>query len=131
MSKKWPEHSGPEGSLVPIEFSNIPFEPKRVFYVYGVPKNQVRGMHAHYTTQQVLTCVRGQIKVVLDDGTNKRDTILNEGESIFVDRMVWDSQTFLTEDSMLLSICSSAYNIDDYILDYDKFKKLAQLQQIY
>jgi dTDP-4-dehydrorhamnose 3,5-epimerase-like enzyme len=124
MSKKWPEYSGPEGSLVPIEFADIPFEPKRVFYVYGAPQNQVRGMHAHHTTQQVLTCLRGKIKVGLDDGKNVTETTLNENESIFVDQMIWDSQIFLTEDTILMSICSSAYDLDDYILDYSTFKKL-------
>ena len=129
MSSKWPKYSGPEGALIPIEFSEIPFEPKRVFYVYGVPKDQVRGMHAHHTTQQVLTCLRGQITVRLDDGEEVTHTTLSQNENIFVDKMVWDSQLFMTDDSILMSICSTEYNIDDYILDYQLFRELIGKKQ--
>ena len=83
-------------------------------------------MHAHRTTQQVLTCLRGQIKVRLDDGEEVAHTTLNQNERIFVDKMVWDSQCFMTDDSILMSICSTSYDIDDYILDYQIFRKLTE-----
>tara|TARA_R110000824_G_scaffold32871_2_gene105935 strand:- start:3317 stop:3703 length:387 start_codon:yes stop_codon:yes gene_type:complete len=124
MSGSWPTFKDPDGILVPIEFDSLPFEPKRIFYVLGVPKGEERGMHAHYNTQQILTCLRGKILVKLHDGTTSLVYELRPNEWIFVDKMIWDSQVFLTGDDVLMSMCSTKYNKSDYIEDFAKFKQI-------
>lgn len=113
-----------DGVLVPIEFNKLPFEPKRIFYVCDVPKGEERGNHAHYETQQILICLKGMIQVKLHDGFNLSKHLLIADEFIFVDKMIWDSQVFLSGDDILLSICSTSYDKSDYIEDFDQFISL-------
>lgn len=124
MSKKFKIFSEPKGGdLIPIEFFDLPFKPKRVFTVTNVPKDDIRGQHAHYKTEQILICVNGSILVGLDDGKNKKEIILNKGDSILVKKMVWDWQKFLTGSDVLLVICSTKYKKSDYIEDLSEFYK--------
>jgi len=110
------------GSLLPINLKEIPFDVKRVFTIYNVPKNTVRGEHAHHQTKQYLVCVKGIIKVMLESGENEiTETILKKGDSIFIDKLVWDSQQFLTDDDVMLVFANTEYNFEDYILDKNKF----------
>tara|TARA_E500000318_G_C3531266_1_gene200620 strand:- start:24 stop:401 length:378 start_codon:yes stop_codon:yes gene_type:complete len=110
------------GSLLPINLKEIPFDVKRVFTVYNVPKDTVRGDHAHYKTKQYLICVKGMIKVILESGEKETtETILKKGDSIFIDKLVWDSQQFLTDDDVMLVFANTEYNFEDYILDKNKF----------
>jgi len=113
-----------KGLLVPIEFKNLPFEPKRIFFVTNVPKNVERGNHAHYSTQQILICIKGKIEVKLYDGKIRKSIIINEGESVFVDKFIWDSQIFLTGNDTLLVLCSTEYDINDYIFDIENLEKM-------
>jgi len=113
-----------DGSLLPVEFSSIKFVPRRIFMINDVPKGVIRGNHAHYETEQLLICTKGEILVFLDDGSKKTETILREGESIYVDKLVWDYQQFLTGNEMLTVICSTEYNAKDYINDIREFYKI-------
>jgi dTDP-4-dehydrorhamnose 3,5-epimerase-like enzyme len=113
-----------DGILIPIEFDSLPFIPKRIFIVKNVPICEERGNHAHYETQQILVCLKGKIEVKLYDGQSVSNYVLNEGESIFIDKMIWDSQIFHTGDDVLLSICSTEYNPMDYINNLDEFNDL-------
>jgi len=110
-----------EGILVPIEFSDLPFEPKRIFYVCDVPKGEERGNHAHFETQQLLMCLQGSILVKIHDGKDLKEYRLIPNQSILVERMIWDSQVFETDRDVLLSICSTSYNKSDYIEDFEDF----------
>lgn len=114
----------PKGILCPIEFDTLPFGPKRIFYVINVPAGIERGNHAHHTTQQLLICLQGQIEVKLFDGSHTQITTLNSSESIYVPAMIWDSQTFLTGNDVLLSLASTKYDPNDYINDRNEFIKL-------
>jgi len=118
MYTSWEAFEDPDGILVPIEFEKLPFTPQRIFYVYGIPEDEERGNHAHYKTQQVLICIKGKILVKLHDGKKFESIILKPNKSVFIDKMVWDSQVFLTGDDMLMSICSTAYDKKDYIEDF-------------
>jgi dTDP-4-dehydrorhamnose 3,5-epimerase-like enzyme len=124
MSGIWPTFNEPEGVLVPIEFNNLSFEPKRVFYVVNVPKQEERGMHAHYETQQILTCLQGEILVRLHDGSSLQEYRLRPNEWILVDKMIWDSQVFITGNDILMSMCSTAYDKDDYIECFEEFLRI-------
>ena len=114
------------GNLVPIESNyDIPFPMKRIFHVYGVRDTDVRGQHAHYTTKQLLICVSGKIEVLCDDGENSRKYLLESPQQgLLIPEMIWDEQRYLSEDSVLLVIANTKYELDDYIHDYDKFKTL-------
>jgi dTDP-4-dehydrorhamnose 3,5-epimerase-like enzyme len=112
------------GNLLPIEFGDLPFIPKRIFVVNNVPKGSVRGNHSHFETVQILICISGEIEVTLHDGFTEKKNIIYEGEYILVKNLVWDSQKFLSDNSVLLVICSTEYNVEDYIFNFNDFLKI-------
>lgn len=114
------------GYLFPVEIDSIPFDVKRVFTVYGVPVGTVRGGHAHFKTKQYLFCARGKIEVYLDNGTGEESTVLLEGESIFIDNLVWDSQRFLTENDIMIVFSNTHYDSNDYITTKEKFYSIVR-----
>ena len=109
------------GYLLPIDLDMFDFQPKRIFVVNGVPVGSVRGNHSHYKTKQYLICTRGSVNVMLDDGTTTKTITLTQNESVLIPELVWDSQEFLTENAEILVVCSTKYDINDYILTYDEF----------
>lgn len=113
-----------KGTLSVLEFDGLPFVPKRMFYVSGVPAGEVRGCHAHYVTEQYLICVQGQILVELYDGQTSYNELLFPGHAVMVPRMIWDQQMFITGDDVMLAVCSTSYNPRDYIEDIEEFRRL-------
>lgn len=115
-----------EGSLVPIESGlSIPFKIKRVFYVFDVHDQKDRGEHSHHKTEQVLICLSGKVKVLCDDGTDKKEWILDKpNEGLYIPNLIWDEQIYLTSDSVLLVLANTNYDSSDYIESYDEFKRL-------
>jgi len=115
-----------EGSLVPLESGlSIPFEIKRVFYVFGVHDQKDRGEHRHYKTEQVLICLSGRVRVLCDDGKNRKEWTLDKpNQALYIPNLIWDEQTYLSPDSVLLVLANTKYDELDYIVDYDEFKKL-------
>ena len=109
------------GSLLPIEFDSLPFIPKRVFIVNNVPLNDIRGEHSHYKTKQLIVCTNGIVKVLLDDGLTKYEYTLYKNQTILINEMVWDAQQFLTPDAEIVVLCSTNYDVNDYIIDYNEF----------
>jgi hypothetical protein len=116
----------PDGNLVPIESNyDVPFPIKRVFYVYGVKDQNDRGKHAHYKTKQVLICVHGKVEVLVDDGKKQQKYLLESPQqALYIPEMIWDEQVYLTEDTVLLVFSNTKYNPEDYIDDFNEFKKL-------
>jgi len=112
------------GSLLPIEFNNLPFDPKRIFIVNKVPKGIVRGNHSHHKTKQLIICINGSVDVILHDGVDETSYHLNKNETILIPELIWDSQRFLEDDSEILVLCSTTYDLNDYILDFEEFKKI-------
>lgn len=112
------------GSLIPLEFTELPFIPKRIFIVNGVPINMVRGNHSHFITKQYLICINGSVEVILNDGEIENIFTLKKGESILIPELIWDSQRFIEEDSEIMVLCSTNYDIKDYIFNFDDFKKI-------
>ena len=115
-----------DGSLIAIESNDsIPFEVKRIFYVSGVETLAQRGQHAHYKTEQVLICLRGKITVRLHDGKNGRKyTLDNPTKGLYIPNGIWDAQVYHTDDTILLSLCSTLYDKEDYLEDFKEFQKL-------
>lgn len=114
------------GSLAAAEFAELPFEPRRVFVVYDVPSESVRGEHAHKTCAQFLVCLRGSVRCLVDDGSARADVQLSSPDvGIFVPPMIWGTQWNYSRDAILLVLASHPYDADDYIRDYEEF--LAEL----
>ena len=115
-----------EGSLVPIESGlSIPFKIKRVFYVFEVHDQKDRGEHSHYKTEQVLICLNGKVKVLCDDGKNRKKWVLDKpNQALYIPNLIWDEQIYLTSGSVLLVLANTNYDPSDYIEDYDEFKRL-------
>lgn len=111
------------GSLTFVEAGNhIPFDIKRVFYLYDVPTAEGRGAHAHKTLHQFLICLSGSFDVHLDDGITKCDVHLNRPwQGLHVPPMIWASEVNFDPGSVCLVLASMHYDELDYIRDYDAF----------
>ncbi|MBR3660493.1 MAG: WxcM-like domain-containing protein [Bacilli bacterium] len=111
------------GSLTPIEYpDNIPFEIKRVYYIYNVAKDLVRGHHSHKKLHQVLIAVKGSVKISVKHHYGQQEYILNDPSvGLYIGPNVWREMSDFSEDAVLLVLASDVYNADDYIRDYDEF----------
>lgn len=111
------------GSLIAFEENhNVPFDVKRVFYIYGTQEGIPRGQHSHYNTKQLLVAVNGGCKVTLDDGTKKQTYTLNKPNvGLFQDKLVWGTMHDFSEDCILMVFANTYYDENDYIRSYDKF----------
>lgn len=104
---------------------DIPFEIKRIFYIYGSDKNVIRGQHANRESEFVLINVAGQSKVKVKDGKgNEAVYSLNRPHTgIYLPRMVWKDMYEFSDDSVLLCLASTHYDDKEYIRDYEEFVK--------
>jgi len=111
------------GSLTFAEIGKtLPFVPKRYFFVFDVPSSEVRGAHAHYECHQFLVCIRGSCSVVVDDGQNRAEVILNHPNlGLHVSPRVWAIEYKYSQDAVLMVLASEVYKSEDYIRDYDSF----------
>lgn len=111
------------GLLTVIEGNDsIPFDIKRVFYIYGTLPEVRRGYHAHYKTRQALVCVSGKCKVYLDNTRRKTDVTLNSPTKILIlEPNDWHEMYDFSDDCVLLVLASHLYDEADYIRDYSKF----------
>lgn len=116
------------GQLIAIESGiHIPFEIKRVFYIYGTQPNVPRGQHSHNITKQYLIAVHGSCKVTLDDGVTKETHVLNQPNvGLFQDAMVWGTMHNFSPDCVLLVLANEHYDDADYIRSYDEFKRVVE-----
>ena len=117
------------GHLVVVEGSkDIPFEIKRIFYIYGSDANVVRGQHANRKSEFVLLNVAGSCKVkVLDGKGNEAVFILNRPHTgIYLPTMIWKDMYDFSEDSVLLVLASEHYDAEEYIRDYDRFVEVVE-----
>ena len=117
------------GSLVAVEsHQTVPFEIKRVFYIFNTLEGVTRGMHAHLAVKQVMLCVTGSCKILLDDGFSRESVILDSPtKGLFLESLIWREMSEFSPDCVLLVIASEHYNEDEYIRNYDNFKKSMQL----
>jgi len=113
------------GQLVAIEDNKqVPFDIKRVYYIYGTAKGVVRGFHAHKELNQVAMCVSGSCKMLLDNGVSKSTVLLdNASKGIEIPPMIWHEMHDFSEDCVLLVLASEHYDEADYIRDYKEFKR--------
>ena len=103
---------------------HLPFIPRRYFVIYDVPSIEVRGEHAHREQHQFLVCLKGSCSVVLDDGKNRNEVVLDRPDlGLYLPPMVWGIQYKYTPEAILMVLVSDVYDADDYIRDYDLFIK--------
>lgn len=117
------QHGDERGQLVALEeFNDIPFSIKRVYYMYQTGKGVRRGFHAHKSLEQILICVHGSCKILLDNGREKKIVSLERPyEGLYIANDMWREMYDFSEDAVLLVLASDLYDESDYIRNYDKF----------
>lgn len=119
----FPPHGDDRGQLVAIEQQkDIPFEIKRVYYIYDTLPDVRRGYHAHKNLEQMLICVHGSCKILLDNGKEKETVTLNDPtQGLYITHNIWREMFDFSSDAVLLVLASEYYCEDDYIRSYDDF----------
>lgn len=114
------------GSLVALEgLKTVPFEIKRVYYIFGTKKNVSRGFHAHRNIKQVVVCVTGSCRFVIDDGNNREEVLLNSPtKGLLIENFIWREMHDFTSDCVLIVLASEYYKESDYIRNYKDFLKI-------
>jgi len=117
------QHGDDRGMLVALEeFNDIPFRIKRVYYMYDTKEGVIRGFHAHKSLEQILVCIHGSCKVLLDNGKEKKVVSLEKPyEGLYISNRMWREMYDFSEDAVLLVLASEVYNEQDYIRNYDDF----------
>lgn len=126
---KWvefPPLGDDRGSLVALEANeNIPFDIKRVYYLFSTKQDITRGLHAHIALKQVMLCITGSCKILLDDGVVKESVVLDSPiRGLLVESLIWREMSEFSADCVLLVIASEHYDESDYIRNYSVFKKI-------
>ena len=111
------------GSLVALESGKtVPFEIKRVYYIFGTQPGVARGFHAHRKLQQVAVCVTGKCRMVLDDREKREEVWLDSpNKGLVIAEMVWREMHDFSSDCVLLVLASEHYDESDYIRLYSNF----------
>lgn len=123
----FPTYGDDRGILAVIEgLKDIPFEIKRIFYIYNVKDDKSRGNHANTRSQFVMVALAGKVKVKATDGFSTEEVVLNNpGEGLYLANMTWKEMHEFSEDCVLLVISSEVYDKSEYINDYKEFKESA------
>ena len=116
------------GSLVALESNkNIPFNIKRVYYIFDTNSGVIRGLHAHKDLSQVMVCLKGSCRVVLDNGSTKEQVVLDTPDKgLLIDSMMWREMHDFSADCVLLVLANEHYDESDYIRHYEDFIKIAR-----
>ena len=111
------------GALSFFESSrDIPFEVRRIYYIYNAPKGTERGGHAHRNLHQILFCPYGKIEIVLDDAIERESVMLDDpGKGLIIGPGLWREMIWHTDNAVLCVAASEYYDEHDYIRDYQDF----------
>jgi len=124
-----PKIMDPRGNLTFIEGNNhIPFDIKRVFYLYDVPTEESRGAHAHHKLHQFLICLSGSFDVAIDDGEFQATIHLNRPwKGLHIPPLIWAAEINFDPGSVCLVLASDLFREDDYIRDYDQYLSIVKV----
>lgn len=114
------------GSLIALEglSTQIPFEIKRVYYIFGTTTNIVRGKHAHYNLKQVLVCTSGRCDIDVFDGATRQTISLDTPtKGLLIDGFIWREMKNFSPDCVLMVLASEHHNEKDYVRSYEQFLK--------
>lgn len=116
------------GKLISLEGGkNIPFEIKRVYYIYDTLPEQDRGMHAHKELEQVIVAMDGACTFVLDDGKNREEVVLNRPDTgLYIGKNMWREMKNFSYGCKLMILASTHYDENEYIRDYDEFLRIVK-----
>lgn len=122
------QHGDERGQLVALEENkDIPFEIKRVYYMYDTVEGVSRGHHAHKSLEQILICIHGSCKILLDNGAEKNIVPLERPyEGLYVSNAMWREMYDFSPDAVLMVLASDYYREEDYIRNYDEFLKYVE-----
>lgn len=122
------QHGDHRGQLVALEEGKeIPFQVKRVYYMYDTVEGVRRGYHAHKCLEQILVCVHGSCKILLDNG--KETAVVNLDtpyEGLYISNDMWREMYDFSSDAVLMVLASELYDEADYIRNYDEFLKFVE-----
>lgn len=112
------------GNITIVEGNkNVPFDVKRIYYLYDIPGGEDRGGHAHIELRQLIVAASGSFNVLLDDGVNKKVVTLNRPDyGLLVVPGIWRELMEFSSGSICLVLASEVYNEQDYIREYPEFK---------
>ena len=121
-------HGDERGQLVALEeFKDIPFDIKRVYYIYDTLPGVRRGFHAHQNLQQILICVHGSCKIHLDNGYETEEVLLDKPtKGLYIAHNMWREMYDFSPDAVLMVLASELYDESDYIRNYDEFIKFVR-----
>ncbi len=124
-------HSDRKGNLTVVENGlTLPFDVKRVYYLYDVPGGESRGAHAHRNLEQLIVAASGSFTVTLDDGRNKRSFFLNRPyQGLYVKPGLWRDLGDFSSGAVTMVLASEVYDADDYIRDYDEFIEFRKIDK--
>lgn len=116
-------HSDRKGNLSVVENGQtLPFDVRRVYYLYDIPGGESRGAHAHKELEQLIVAVSGSFKVTLYDGVEKRSFVLNRPhEGLYVKPGLWRELEDFSSGAVCMVLASEVYKAEDYIRDYNSF----------
>lgn len=111
------------GSLISLEENkNVPFQIKRVYYIFGTKNGVSRGFHAHKELKQLAVCVRGSCRFIMDNGKKREELILDKPNiGLLINPMQWHEMHDFSEDCIIIVLANNYYDESDYIRDYDSF----------
>lgn len=123
-----PKIEDPRGNLTFIEEENhIPFEIKRVYWIYDVPGGQIRGGHAFKKQQELIVALSGSFDVVIDNGKQKQTFSLNRSYyGLYIPNGLWREMNNFSTNSLAMVLSSTDFSEEDYIRDYNNYLKLLQ-----
>lgn len=127
---RFQQHGDERGQLVALEeMRDIPFEIKRVYYMYDTGKGVTRGQHAHKSLEQILICIHGSCKLMLDNGKEKKIVSLEKPyEGLYISNNIWREMYDFSSDAVLMVLASDVYKEEDYIRNYDEFLKFVNMK---
>lgn len=124
-------HSDRKGNLSVVENGvTLPFDVKRVYYLYDIPGGESRGSHAHKELEQLIVAASGSFKVTLDDGKVKRAFFLNRPyQGLLVKPGLWRDLEDFSSGAVCMVLASEVYQAEDYIRDYEEFLKFRGIEK--